>query len=321
MGILLEIRKSLKKKKESIIFEMYLKNYDGGNFYFSIVYNEKIEKYKVLFIPIDAYNKGENIEEYFCYQFIFFRTVEHIKELIYRNLELLEGNMDNANKEIDSYYIEINMENKYKMTFTQYIDRKYFFLFDIISIIFEHCPNIVSELCNKLLIDYYDNKKIVKIKKIMDFDIDNYSYKDVSGDIEYLEKIGRKYFVVKDGLVSIVEYIEDKKIINIYSEEDNIDEDIDLILKSIINKEMKEFIKIKMNYFDDNVYYYCFDVRDNNFLIINEDGYEERNIFDLIKQDIKIISGSEEFINKLKDVLEEKFEDFKVEEILDAILE
>lgn len=157
MSIIDNIRNVLKKKKETIIFDLYLKNYDSSNFYFSIVYNEKIEKYKVLFVPIDALEKDKNIEEYFCYQFIFFDTINYLKNLIKDNIELLNNFSSNDNQDIDSNYIEINinMNKKYILSFNNFISNKYSFLFQIINIIFEHSPNIVSELSNNLLVDFY----------------------------------------------------------------------------------------------------------------------------------------------------------------------
>jgi hypothetical protein len=80
-----KIRKVLEKKHEKIILDMYLKNYYNSNSYYAIIYNEKIEKFKVLFVPIDLIDILTPIEEYFCYQFIFVHTVNYILNTIRDN--------------------------------------------------------------------------------------------------------------------------------------------------------------------------------------------------------------------------------------------
>ena len=43
------IRKILKRKKEDIILDLYLKNYDSGNYYLALVFNNKIQKVRCFF--------------------------------------------------------------------------------------------------------------------------------------------------------------------------------------------------------------------------------------------------------------------------------
>ena len=49
--IQLAVSKYLKKKKESVVVDLYIRDYNKTNFYIALVYNAKIEKFKVLFIP------------------------------------------------------------------------------------------------------------------------------------------------------------------------------------------------------------------------------------------------------------------------------
>ena len=44
----------LQKRKEKVVLDLYLRDYDCSNYYFAIVYNSKIEKFKVLMVPLDA---------------------------------------------------------------------------------------------------------------------------------------------------------------------------------------------------------------------------------------------------------------------------
>ena len=39
-----KIYKALEKKRESIVIDLYLNDYDGSNFYIALVYNRVIEK-------------------------------------------------------------------------------------------------------------------------------------------------------------------------------------------------------------------------------------------------------------------------------------
>ncbi|MBR2828082.1 MAG: hypothetical protein IKE70_02495 [Bacilli bacterium] len=329
MDLFIEIKKILKKRKEQVIFDLALKDYDESNFYFAIVYCEKIENYKVLFIPLDAVSKNSLLEEYFCYQFIFFHTVDSIKELVARHSNLLEGDNILHNKRVDSYYIDIHIENLYHLTFTQYIDRKYSFLFEIITIIFEHSPNIVSELCSKLLVDFYEDKGLIPIVESFTFDLFQDSFpmdiipsNHLVDDISYLEKVGRRYFSLIHGKIIIVEYIDDKKKINIYSENLNYSKNEMFSLLKLIREGIeKEFIHIQVKGYQDMEYYYfCYGIHDENFLIINENGSEEISIFEFIQKDIKIMNEDDTFKEELKRILNTKYESKKVEELLKMIL-
>ena len=59
------IRKILKRKKEDIILDLYLQNYDSGNYYLALVFNNKIQKYRVLYVPIDFVKNNFNFTPFF----------------------------------------------------------------------------------------------------------------------------------------------------------------------------------------------------------------------------------------------------------------
>ena len=48
------IHKILKRKKEYPFVELQITNYNNSNFYLCLLYNRIIDKFKVLYIPIDA---------------------------------------------------------------------------------------------------------------------------------------------------------------------------------------------------------------------------------------------------------------------------
>ena len=60
------IRKLLKKKHEAPIIELQIKDYNNSNFYISLLYSRTIDKFKVLYIPLDVVEDNK-IEEYCCY--------------------------------------------------------------------------------------------------------------------------------------------------------------------------------------------------------------------------------------------------------------
>ena len=120
-----KIYKALEKKRESIVIDLYLNDYDGSNFYIALVYNKVIEKFKVLFVPVDAIRFGDKVEDYFCYQFIFMETVNYIMELIRNNKNVFVNEKD-RNRAVPtnkSYYIEMTTHvagEYYEFNFTQF---------------------------------------------------------------------------------------------------------------------------------------------------------------------------------------------------------
>ena len=57
------IKRVLKKKKELPIIELKIKDYNNSNFYLSLLYNQRIEKFKVLYIPLDVVEDTKIEEE------------------------------------------------------------------------------------------------------------------------------------------------------------------------------------------------------------------------------------------------------------------
>jgi len=182
MDIKEKIYKAFKKKKESIIVDLFIVNYNSANFYIGLVFNHVINKFKVAFIPIDAIESNDKIEDYLCYQFIFPKTVEYILDTLNSNeKELKNKNLDRSVKTNTSFYIELGLisnNNYYLLSFTQFIDREFEFLFDIIVILFEHSPNIMHELCSDLLEQFNRIKpendlKLISLAKIIENKIEN----------------------------------------------------------------------------------------------------------------------------------------------------
>ena len=155
------IKKYLKKNHETVVIDLIIEDYNNSNFYMGLVFNSKIEKFKVLFIPLDIV-LGKDIASYTCYQFIQVSLVNYILETLDKNKELykLDSFRYRRKEEETSYRITIHTSvrgQKNSFEATKYIPKDWLFLFEIIVILFEHAPNIVNELCKDLLTLFQDS--------------------------------------------------------------------------------------------------------------------------------------------------------------------
>lgn len=344
MEMLYKIKKSLKKNNESIILDLYLKNYDKSNFYFALVFNKKIEKFKVLYVPLDVIGEKENVEEYFCYQFVFLHTVNYILESVNNNQDKFRNEEFRlrANTEMDAYYIEINlyeMSENYKFTFSQFIDKEFNVLFDIIVVLFEHLPNIVSELCNKLLVDFNENSEIVKYTNSYDFDLENGKIEELFSksvinknnytfdDIDFLENAGNRYYAVVDGNLIVSDYFAGKEIFNVSCGDlDPLGKEVFVVVKAIREKIEKKFYRLKVvtggNDLDEDsatYYYLCYGIEGEDFKVVNK--REDRDVsLDLIRRgNVKILNSDKKFEKIIKDYLAIKYEKSRVNEIINSV--
>lgn len=342
MEIIYNIKKALKKKSEEIILDLYLKDYDKSNFYFALVFNKKIEKFKVLYVPIDGISKNDKIEEYFCYQFIFLHTVNYMLETIALNESKFGNkNLDRANSKMTSYYIEINTyvdSKNYKYTFTQFIDKEFLFFFDILVTLFEHLPNVVSELCTKLLGKFNDDYELIEYTSSYEFNFNDdlerlfsrsviEDCKYTFDDIDFLEQIGNRYYAVVKGYLVIIEYSEYNNLFNVSSLDfDNLGEEIYIITRAIKEEYQREFYRLMIanseEDFENNQgdYYLCYGIDDEKFKVAN--GKENIDVtLDLIKNKcVKILNSDSELEEQLRNYLSEIYEDRKVKELLDFMI-
>ena len=344
------IRKILKKKKEDIILDLYLKDYDSSNYYFALVFNNKIQKYKVLFVPIDFIKNTLSIENYFCYQFIFLHTVNFIIEAIKNNEAkyIEESFRDRVNPNMDTYYIEFNTyvdDKNYTFKFTQYINKEFYFFFDLFVTLFEHTPNVVSELCNQILYEFKESNEAVRYNCSYEFDLRNnlktlFSKTVINrrkykfDDIKYIEKIGYRYYMILNDEIFIIDYDNFKLLLNVYSGEyDSLGDEIYIFVKAIQNDIEKKFNRIKVckNIEDfeandrDANYYLCFGINkdiDNDYLKIINFGSNHLLDIDMVKKQlVKIDYCSDEFYNDLVSYLNDIYEKDRVDELMKFIID
>lgn len=285
---ILVIQKNLKKKKERVLLDLYIKDYNKSNFYIALVFNKRIEKFKVLFIPLDVC-ENKYIEDYICYQFIDISSVNYILNTINDNDKLIRNDIfrNKINKYINSYYIEINTHiNKrdYKFVTTRYIPSEWLFMFDVIVTLFERIPSFMNELCREILAVFSNSNEAIDYKYSIDFDLVNDDFSTLLFDtsevyeVLFLEFIGGKYFAIVNNVLVVVEY-NPRKILNLYCSSDD-DSYIYSVLVAIRNKSYKKFYKLMVvddkHDFEVGVaeYYLCYGLENDKFLIISGDKLE-----------------------------------------------
>lgn len=280
----LKISKYLKKKWEKVIVDITIQDYNQSNFYIALIYNVKIEKFKVLFLPMDLVDS--NIEEYVCYQFINVNLVNYILETIhkakdrYKNLEV----RNQKNSMISNYYIEINTHiggEDYQFKTTKYLPKQWPFLYEPVSILFEHVPNVMNELCRDILAVLDGREDIILYQKSITFDIFDGNLNQVFSnpkllEVSFLEKANGKYFGIIQGKLIIIEYIRGKSTLNLYCNTEYQDDYFYSCINLIKKGEFKNFYKLmvvddKSDFEVENViakYYLCYGISNDCFQII-----------------------------------------------------
>lgn len=282
---ILVIQKYLKKKKERVLLDLYIRDYNKSNFYIALVFNKRIEKFKVLFVPLDVC-ENKYIDDYVCYQFIDIGSVNYILNTINDNDKLISSDKfrNRINKYINSYYIEINTHINncdYKFVTTRYIPSEWLFLFDVIVTLFERIPAFMNELCREILAVFGNPNESIDYKYSVDFDLVNGDFSTLLFDtsevheVLFLEFIGGKYFAIVNNVLVVVEY-NPRKILNLYCSSDD-DSYIYSVLVAIRNKSYKKFYKLMVvddkHDFEVGVaeYYLCYGLEKDKFLIISGD--------------------------------------------------
>ena len=345
------IRKILKRKKEDIILDLYLKDYDSANYYFSLVFNNKIQKYRVLYVPIDFIKNPFSIENYFCYQFIFLHTVNFIVETLnnYESKYIEDSFRDRSNPNMKTYYIEFNTfinDKNYTFKFTQYINKEFFFLFDLFLTLFDHTPKVASELCEKILYEFRESNEAVRYNCCYEFDMRNslktlfpktvinrHKYK--LDDISYIEKIGYRYYMILNDEIFIIDYDNFKFDLNIYSGKyDSLGDEIYVFVKAIQNNVEKKLTRIKVCKETDDFYsvndnsanyYLCYGINkdvENDYLKIINFGTDHLLDMELVKKKlVKVEYCDDNFYNDLEKYLNDIYEKDRVDELMKFIID
>lgn len=312
----LVIKKYLKKRRESVIVDLIVRDYNKSNFYIALVFNSRIEKFKVLYIPLDVCDY-KYISDYACYQFINVCLAEYIINTLKENEKLFSDAAfrNKLSKYITNYYIEINghVNGKcYKFVTTRHLPEEWLFLFEVVSVLFEHIPVYMNELCLEILAIFNNFKEAINYKYSVEFDLYEDDLSKLLFDtrkvrkVTFLESICGKYIAMVDDSLVIVEY-DPRKILNLYSLKDD-DSYIYNCLVAIRKKKFRPFYKLMVveeeKDFDMGIgkYYLCYGIKNNKFLVIEKDKVKKIDC-SLYKDGlIKVLDEDEELKKELEKI-------------------
>ena len=337
--ILDKIYRVIEKHNEDIIFELIIKEYDKSNFFIALVFNKNIEKFKILFVPVDAIEKKKSVEEYFCYQFVFMNIVNHLLKLISDFQEnSSKSNYDFSNK-ASEYYIEFNTYkplNKSSFKFRQYINPEFNFFFDLIVTLFEHTPNIMNDLQRDILAQFSTKYELLKYNKTISFRIktddlntifncSHFKFENI--DIKFLQKIGDKYYAIvldNKNYYNKVLIDSSRGMLRIYSDKlEPLGEEVYLLMTKIRESYEKKFYKLE--YIDNDEVYHLLCYGYNNiqdvFLVHNNLYDQEITLKDLCNKKVKLVDVDDSFKEMIIKLIKDKYVEKKANDIIDFVFE
>lgn len=303
----------LSKKKEEVLFDIFISNYDNTDFYIGLIFNKKIDKYKVLFLPLSIIDNGE-VEDYFCYQFIFLDDVDYLISIIENN------ELSNYNESFDKYVIELNtyksLGNK-TYRYKQFVSDRC--MFDFFVTLFQYIPNYMDDLLRKIIIQFNTDYEVKRYTDYYLFDIYRDNLNDIFKDrkvvtIDYLEKIGNEYYGVKDSKRYLFNI--NNGILRFYSDDGILD---NIIYSFICNILDKNFIKFSHLIFSDDIDYsllcYGLDLENEELLIFNNLLNKNVLLKDIFNNKVKFKYITSDLRKNIHSFLSEKYDNKKVKEL------
>lgn len=311
------ITKYLKKQKERVIFEVKIKNYSKANFYIALLYSERVDRYKVLYIPLDIVSSN-NIYDYACYQFIDLVLVDYIKRSLFEARDSFsdEKFRNRLNEKIDSYMIEVNFnvgEEFYQFKTTRFIPKDWVFLFDIFVTLFEHLPHIVSGLCEDMLTLFKNQVEDVLYQESFEFDLlrddikllkEHFKGKLLNfSNISYLEMLNNKYFAIICDHIVIIDY-DKVGVLNTFCDIVPYNDYVYTVIEAIRSEVVKRFGRVVVQDKETAQYYLCYGLSDEGLRVIEKD-HEKILPVELYKEGkMKFIFDDKgEFQEKIKGML------------------
>ena len=289
-------------KKDKLIAELYLENYEEFNIYFRIDYIKKHKTYKLSWFDLNLMDSYE-IDKYISQEYIPEPIIKHIIEF-YSNLTLENKNYFEEEFIKDKVYLKVNTKTKtneyFETTFYKYIPFEIKEVSDIISIILNTAPRKLQEFLFQLhaKLNGEETKYNYKTKIIFDLykgDIDSLFQLQIKpkgeiyyneGKVLFLEKIDSRYFSIVAGnqniYLNIIDYDEEKKEMSVHCSCpcDFYCKHLYASLKAIQNKKYNKFFKIRHIDTNQNMlvkymtydFVMCIGTVDKNLLIVNNRG-------------------------------------------------
>lgn len=246
------IHSYLESSNLEVIVELTLEKYQGGDYYLSIVYDNDISKYKVIYLPMKIidYNK---LEKYVCFQFIDQYYINYLLKNIndFKDEFKYIKARNYKNKYIDNDLITLTVKvgNEYFSFYaTEYIPKELDYLYQMINIMFSYVPNIASEIGRELVTLLEGKTNYIRFQKCLDFDLydgdlSNFEIKDYN--VDFLEFVNSKFYAIVDDHLVIIKYLRDSNTLYLFSD-NNSSKYYYSVIESIRKNQFKEFSKIKV---------------------------------------------------------------------------
>ena len=309
------IKKIIKKKKEYPIVEIHIANYNNTNFYLALVYSSSIEKFKVLYIPMDIIDTNK-VEEYFCYQFININSVTYIADQVKAKLSKYEKKetRDKRNKNIDNFKIDLDIhidKKTYDFHMTRYLPKEWKFLFETMALMFEHVPNIMGELAMEILSVVMNTNDLIEYQASLNCDLWENNLieffpvlkdekKLIEGNLSFLESVNGKYYAIIENHLLIIEYNDHAKILNIFCDDKNLvySSYTYQVLKAIKNNIEKAFLKVKVLEKEEKYNYLCLGVDKKRLQVIKDNIITSIPLSNKSRKEIIILEDKENKLQK-----------------------
>ena len=279
-------------KKEKLVFDMYLEDYNGFYIYIRLDYYKKFKGFRVSWFDLDV-TDIDNIDKGLGTERIFDQTIDAFNEC-FSKLDTRKKYEYKDNK--GRVTINIDGVKKYSISFYKYIPKDLSILSTVIFTLFNTLPRRLETFLYELHAELYGTVMKYEYKQEFSFDLFNGDLNSIfddliikrgenyykEGRVSFLEKIGDKYYAVVDGretYVVVIKYNEEEKIIQFYCNCpcEFYCKHVYAVIKAIRNSEFKLFYKItyvrpNSDLFERVMnfgYTLCLSIVNDNFLVIN----------------------------------------------------
>lgn len=222
-------------KKNPILLELCLFNYEEFNLYICISLINKSNCYRLSWFNLDEIN-DKNIDKKLSCQYIPQETIEIIKENFLKYYESSKYHDDFLTDEytvILKANLKTEVDDNIDVSFKKYLPHEVSHLMKLIVFIFKNMPKKYEELLFEILAGITNTIERYEYKKEFDFDLFNgdidklfnyqicqrgKKYYDES-KVKFLEKINDRYFATVEGTVkylTIIKYNEEEKKMQVY---------------------------------------------------------------------------------------------------------
>ena len=226
---------------------------------------------------------------------------------------------DFRNKNITNFTLELDVymdKKQYQFYATRYLPKELKFFFEAVVMLFEHAPNIMSELATEILSVIMNTNENIEYQRSLNCDLETSDLKIYfpslqnekelkEGKIDFLENVNGKYYGIIEKHLVIIEYNNNRKILNIYCDKKELVYSIYTyqILQKIKKKKERKFFKINITDKKENIRYnfLCLGVTKTGMRVIKQNKIATIPWKTIKKDSIKILEDKD---NQLKEELE-----------------